>query len=233
MSWRPGGFTVRKLAPFAVAAASSMLLAACGSSSSGAAAPPPSGPLSGTIGGRAFAPAEIRAISVGSGSTPCAIPQVGSFGVRAVALTATSYAGACGDLGAAQCQLHKGSQQVTILVAKANPLPPNSEPALTPGTYQVASNIRAAVPEANGTLDLAYAEAVAPDPSCAGTAHPSTGGTIRIDQVSGPITGHVSITFDDGSSISGDFSAPLCGAAPNVCSVALGGALCAPPPACL
>jgi hypothetical protein len=155
--------------------------------------------------------------------------------VKAVELAVTSYPDACGDLGSSQCRRHQNSQAVTILVAKVNPVPPNSEPQLTPGTYTVQSSITTAVPEPSGLLDVAYAEAVAPDPSCAGTAHPSmTGGTVRLDQVTGPITGHVSLTFDDGSSLSGDFSAPLCaGVNPDVCSRAVGGALCTLPPACV
>ncbi len=221
---------MRKLVPFAVMSA---LLIACGSSSSGSAAPPPSTPLSGTVGGRAFTPVSVQALTVGSGSSPCALPGVGSLGVRAVALEITSYAGACGDLSSSQCQLHRTSQKVTILVAKANPVPPQAEPTLTPGTYTVSSSITAATPEPSGLLDVAYAEAAAPDPSCLGTAHPSiAGGTVRLDQVSGPITGNVALRFDDGSSLSGDFSAPLCGGTPDVCSLALGGALCAMPAAC-
>lgn len=223
---------MRKLVPFTVVSA---LLVACGSSSSGSAAPPPSTtPLSGTVGGRAFAPVSVQALTAGSGSTPCALPGVGTLGVRALALAVTSYANACGDLTSSQCQLHKSSQKVTILVAKANPVPPQTEPALTPGTYTVSSSITAATPGPSGVLDVAYAEAVAPDPSCVGTAHPSlAGGTVRLDQVSGPITGHVALQFDDGSSLAGDFSAPLCSGTPDVCSMALGGALCTLPPACL
>jgi hypothetical protein len=221
---------VRKIIPSVVVSA---FLAACGSSSSGSAAPPQS-PLTGRVGGRAFTPVAVEAISVGTGSSPCTLPGVGSLGVRAVELAVTSYAGACSDLAAAQCTLHRDAQAVTIIVAKVNPIPPNSEPALTPGTYTVQAHITDVVPSGT-TLDVAYAEAVAPDPSCLGTAHPSVqGGTIRIDQASGPITGHLSLTFDDGSSLSGDFSAPLCpGVTPDVCTRALGGALCTLPAACV
>jgi len=65
--------------------------------------------------------------------------------------------------------------------------------------------------------------------------HPSkAGGTVRLDSVTGPITGHLSITFDDGSTLSGDFSAPICaGVTADVCSRALGGALCTQPAACV
>jgi hypothetical protein len=221
---------MRKLIPFAFA-----LLVACGSSSSGsspAPAPPPTTGLTGTVGGHTFTPVAVQALSVGSGSSPCNLPGVGVLGVSAVEIAITSYADACGDLASSQCRRHPSSQAVTVLVAKANPIPPNAAPTLTPGTYNVQSSITTAVPEASGLLDVAYAEAVAPDPSCVGTAHPSkAGGTVRIDQVTGPITGHLSLTFDDGSTLSGDFSAPICpGVNPDVCSRALGGALCTQPP---
>jgi hypothetical protein len=219
---------MRKLIPFA-----SALLVACGSSST--PSPKTTTGLSGSVGGRPFAPVAVQAVSVGSGSSPCTLPGVGSLGVTAVELAITSYADACGDLASSQCRYHQGAQAVTVLVAKANPVPPNGAPGLTPGTYTVQSSITSAVPEPGGLLDVAYAEAVAPDPSCVGTAHPSMqGGTVRLDQVTGPITGHLSLTFDDGSSLSGDFSAPLCpGLSPDVCSRALGGALCSLPPACV
>ena len=221
---------MRKLIPYA-----SALLVACGSSSSSSPSPPPKTGLTGTVGGRAFTPVAVQAISVGSGSSPCNLPGVGTLGVSAVEIAITSHADACGDLASSQCRYHPSSQAVTVLVAKANPIPPNSAPGLTPGTYTVQSKITTAVPEASGLLDVAYAEAVAPDPSCAGTAHPSmTGGTVRLDQVTGPITGHVSLTFDDGSSLSGDFSAPICpGVNPDVCGRALGGAICTLPPTCV
>jgi hypothetical protein len=211
----------------------SAVLVACGSTSSSSPKAPTG--VTGTVGGRAFTPAAMQAISVGTGVTPCDIPGVGSLGVKAVELAITSYADACGDLASTQCRSHASSQAVTILVAKANPARPFSEPTLATGTYTVQSSITTAVPDANGLLTVAYAEAVAPDPSCVGTAHPSVqGGTVRLDQVTGPITGHVSISFDDGSSISGDFSAPLCTAvSPDVCGRAVGGAICSQPPACV
>jgi hypothetical protein len=223
---------MRKLIAFA-----SALFVACGSSSSPspAPAPAPTG-LTGTIGGRPFTPVAVQAVTVGSGSSPCSLPGIGSLGVNAVELAITSYPDACGDLASSQCRYHQGSQAVSIIIAKANPVPPGSQPALTPGTYTVQSSITSAVPEpSTGLLDVAYAEAVAPDPSCVGTAHPSMqGGTVRLDQVTGPITGHVAITFDDGSSLSGNFSAPICpGVNPDVCSRALGGALCTKPPSCV
>ncbi len=209
----------------------SALAAACGSSSSGGG-----GGLTGTVGGRAFSPAEARAIPAGTGATPCPVPLGGgtvNVGVKAFALEVTSYADACGDFASSQCKLHQGAQNVTVLLAKVNPA--GTEPALGPGTYTVSSSPTVAVPDGTGLLTVAFAQALGTDAVCAGTPSPSVqGGTIRLDQVAGPVAGHLSLTFQDGSLLEGDFSAPLCtGASPDVCTLATAQALCTMPPACV
>ena len=217
----------------------SAFLVSCGSSSSSSSTPAPT-PVSGTVGGRAFTPAAAQAISATSGTTACTIPPPISisFGASAIELALTSYAGteACTDLLGVQCATHSSSQAVTVFVAKVNLAPPFAAPPVATGTYPVTP-ITGAMETGNPTiLDVAYAEASAPDPSCVGTAHPVTAGSIRLDQVSGPVTGHVDLTFDDGSRISGDFSAAMCaGTTPNVCMVAataIGGHLCQPQTSC-
>lgn len=211
----------------------SALVAACGSSESSGGG---SGGLSGTVGGRPFSPAEVRAVPAGSGTTPCPVPLGGStvnVGVKAFALLVTSYADACGDFASSQCRFHQNAQSVTLIFAKVNPL--GAEPALSPGTYTVASSPTTAVPDGSGLLTVAYAQALATNATCAGTPSPSVqGGSLRLDQVAGPITGHLSLTFQDGSALAGDFSAPLCtGPAPDVCMLATVQALCTLPPACV
>jgi hypothetical protein len=210
-------------------------LAACGSSSTPAASG--GGGLSGNVGGRPFAPVEVRAISAGSGSTPCPVPLGGTtvpVGLKAIALEVASYTNTCGDYGG-QCKLHQNAQSVTVVLAKLNPA--GTEPALGPGTYAVYSSLTTVVPEPppSTLLDVGFAGALGTDPTCVGTLAPSVaGGTVRLDQVTGPVTGHLALTFADGSSLSGDFSAPLCpGPAPDVCMLASTQALCTlPPSAC-
>jgi hypothetical protein len=228
---------VRKLVAVVAVVAASALLASCGSSSSSSSpSPPPSTPVSGTVGGKAFTPAATQAISATSGTTACTVPV--TFGASAIELALTSYGAseACTDLLGVQCASHASSQAVTIFVAKVNLVSPTPAPTVGPGTYPVTS-ITGQPEAANpAILDVAYAEASAPDPSCAGTAHPVTSGSIRLDQVSGPVTGHLDLTFDDGSKITGDFSATMCaGTPPNVCMVAanaIGGHLCVPQASC-
>lgn len=208
----------------------SALVLACGSDSNGG------GGLSGTVGGRSFSPVEVRAIPAGTGSTPCAVPLGGatvSVGVKALALEVTSYADACGDFASTQCKFHQGAQVVTILLAKLNPL--GTEPELRAGTYTVTSDPTQVSPDGTGLLTVAYAQALATDATCLGTPSRAVqGGTLRLDQVSGPITGHVSVTFQDGGSLQGDFSAAVCpGPSPDVCDLATAEALCTLPPLCV
>jgi hypothetical protein len=219
---------MRKL--FLVSAFSAFVLA-CGSDSKGGG-----GGLSGTVGGRAFSPVEVRAIPAGTGTTPCSVPIGGapvSVGVKAVALDVASYADACGDYASSQCRLHMGAQNVTILIAKINPL--GTEPALATGTYKIFSSPATVDPDGTGLLNVGYAQALATDATCVGTPSPAVqGGTVRLDKVTDPITGHVSITFQDGSKLEGDFSAPICqGPTPDICQLATSQEICTLPPACV
>jgi hypothetical protein len=202
-------------------------------------------PLSGTIGGRTFTPSDVKAIVAGSGTTPCPVPITGlgtvPVGIKAFALQITSYANACGDFATATCQFHQSAETVTLLFAKltppslANPNP--AEPTLTPGTYTVYASLTTANPDTSGNLIVTVAQAIATDATCNSgtpTPAPSASGTLRLDQVTGPITGHLSVTFTGGGSLEGDFSAPLCtGPSPDVCALATAGELCAVPGTCV
>ena len=97
-----------------------------------------------------------------------------------------------------------------------------------------------AIPDAAnpGLLTVVYAQALGTGASCVGTPSPSVqGGTLRIDQVSDAVvTGGVNITFSDGSTVVGDFSAPVCpGVSLDVCQLAVTQSFCEGPltPACL
>lgn len=207
----------------------SVFVLACGGSSDDGG-----GGVSGTVGGRSFAVREVRAIPAGTGSTPCTVPVLGAVGVKAFALDFASYADACGDYATSQCRLHQNAQNVTLILAKINPA--GTEPALGPGTYTVYGSATTAVPDGTGLLNVAFAQALATDATCIGAPSDSvSGGTLRLDQVSGTaISGNVSLTFQDGSSLRGDFSAPVCaGPSPDICQLASAQALCTLPPACV
>jgi hypothetical protein len=213
----------------------SLFLMACGSSSGDG--------VSGTVGGRAFSPVEVKAVLTDTGSTPCSLPNpVGggsiTFGVAATAISFTSYANACGDYASGQCTLHADAQNVTVLLAKLDPLAPTVAPALTPGTFTVTASPAAVTPDGSGRLNVAFAQALATAaaPACAGTPSPSVaGGTLRVDEVSATrVVGNVNLTFADGSKLAGDFAADVCaGAEPDICSLATSQSLCTLPPVCL
>jgi hypothetical protein len=215
----------------------SALALACGDGDGGS-----SSGLSGTVAGRPLAVTEVRAIRAGTGTTPCSLPVPGGggatvdFGVSALAIEIASYANACADYATSQCTLHANAQSVTILLAKLDPT--GAAPALAPGNYTVQSSPSVAIPDGSGHLTVAFAQALGTDaaPACAGIPSPAVqGGTLRLDAVSGtPVTGHLELTFQDGSAVCGDFSAEVCpGTAPDICQIAQAQALCTPPPVCV
>ena len=153
-----------------------LFVVACGGSSKSGG-----GGVSGTVGGKAFTPAEVRALVVGTGSTPCSLPIPGgggnlSFGVSALAITFSSFANACADLTASECRLHANAQDVTVLHALLGAT--GAAPALAPGTFTIHSSPATATPDASGHLVVAFAESVATGaaPTCAGTPSPAAEG---------------------------------------------------------
>ncbi len=219
---------MRKLLPLF-----SVLAVACGGSSNNNN---PSHPVSGTIGGHAFTPVDTQALVAGTGSTPCALPIGGTtvnVGVKAFAIEFASYAGACTDLGSTQCRVHENARTVTLIFARLNPA--GTEPTLNPGTYTIGSSLSTTTPDGTGMLVTAFAQALSTAASCAGTPTSSVqGGSLRIDSAGNPITGQVSVSFADGSTLAGDFSAPVCtGTSVDVCGLATAQALCSLPPACV
>ncbi|HEX9050244.1 MAG TPA: hypothetical protein VF841_06885 [Anaeromyxobacter sp.] len=224
---------MRKL-PVPVLVLVSAFAAACGGSSSNSS-PPPSGPVAGTIDGHTFTPTttgDVKGLVAGSGATPCSLGPLGTAGVKALAVELTSYANACGDFASATCAFHPNAQTVTLLFAKLNTAAGGAEPALAPGTYPIAVSPAGVVLESPSTtvFHLAYAQAISTDGTCNGNSPtaltPAANGTLRIDSVAGPITGHVSVSFVNSAThaaagtLEGDFSAPLCSGTVDVCALA-------------
>lgn len=209
-------------------------LAACGSSNNKSTSP--STPVSGTVGGAAFTPTDVQAIELSS-TSPCGINNGTTtimLGVKALELKMTSYANACGDLTSAVCQLHPGQHAVTVLVTKLNMVPPHTAPSTLAGSYNVSPSFMSITPETQNGLPtgLGYVAYAQLDPNCVGTAHPVTTGTVHIAQDGPTIAGDLSLHFDDGSTVAGSFTAPLCsGSLPgggDVCAIAATQQLCQP-----
>jgi hypothetical protein len=188
----------------------SAVLAACGGSNSSSNPGQSPTPLSGKINGHAFTPVETRAMIVESGPNPCPVPGFGAVWFKALMLEAATYPGACGDLtGIPHCTYRPSSQNVAVLVAALNynPLQPG-EPPLMPGTFPASPSL-AAIAAGSG-----WAQTLDVDPASAWTTSSNVVGTIRIDAIpvssTARVTGHLALTFDQGSAVSGDFSAEYC-----------------------
>jgi hypothetical protein len=183
--------------------------------------------MSGTVGGHAFTPVEMRTLSLASDGSPCLLhlnpmdpSAVTTVGVKAVVVEAATHTDTCTDLQSSQCRFHANSQTVTLLVARVNLVPPGTEPPLTTGTYTVSTDLSHPTVDASGAY-VAYAQTLVIDPTFAATsATPVAGGTITLTEVSGPVVGSVSLKFADGSAVSGTFSAPFCGGSTDACGLA-------------
>ncbi len=217
----------------AFAAVALAVLAACGSSSSSSGG---GSPVTGTVGGHAFAVTEARAIRAATADgTSCSLPVIGASSISAMAIDFATYAGVCNDYTAATCVLHAGTEKVTVILAKLTPAG-TTAPALATGTYSVGSSLTSALPDGHGNLQVVYAEALATGaaPTCSGTPSPAASGTLVISALSSTsVSGHLDVTFEDGSTAKGDFTVDVCASVnPNICQIGETGQLCAPPPSC-
>ena len=204
----------------------SALAAACGGGSSKSGG---TTPVSGTISGATFTPADVKALAVQTaGSTTCTVTAGGggslTFAASGLAIELTSYANACGDFASATCAFHKSAVTVTVLLAMLDTLPPYAAPTIPAGSYPINASTTTINPDGS----VVFAQATPTDTTCGGgnpTQLKSQSGTLRIDSVTGPITGHVSVSFVNSStqaaagSLEGDFSAPLCSASVDVCTL--------------
>ncbi len=202
-----------------IAVTSLAVLVGCGGSSNSNK----EGPVTGTIGGKAFTPASQ--VAVVTPSVPCTPIQ--AQGLAALGINLTSYANGCGDFAKPFCAGHMNAQSVTIIFASINGAGAGN---IVPGTYSVSPSLAVTLPDPKqtGLLYVAWAGAVNSDGSCVPVA-PTPGaarGTLRLDKVDGPVTGFIDVTFQDSGgaqigTFKGDFSATVCGGINlDVCGIA-------------
>jgi hypothetical protein len=193
--------------------------AACGGSSKSG----PSNTVSGTIGGAAFTPVDVEALTLGPAT--CSLTGVpGTVGAAGVAIEFASTPNVCADLTSATCVAHPNSAGVTVFIASAAIL--GGTAALAKTTYTVVANPASGfVPGANNSVQVAFAESHRLGASChppSATPVTATGTVTLTDASATHLAGHVDLTFSDGGNLQGDFSVPTCGAVPasTICDLA-------------
>lgn len=193
----------------------SLAAVACGGSSEKTPPPPtcpapvaPSGTLTGAGGGLGpFTPAEMAALV--AGPTTCTLTGIGTLSVSGIFLGFTSFQGICPLLTQdGVCFVKASGTIVGVQIANAGLT--SSVPG--PGTYTVGTS--------GNTITMAgYTRSGA---SCAGTVTSNAvSGSVDIATVtSTQVTGSASLTFADGSTLAGTFTAAAPQVGVNVCQLA-------------
>ena len=197
--------------------AASIVLAACGGGGDENPPPPqcpapapPSGDLAGSGGGLGtFTPVEMAALV--AGPTTCTLTGIGTLSVAGIFLGFTSYQGICSLLTQYGVCFDKANGTIVgVQIANAGVL---QQPVPGPGTYTVGTT-------GSTVTSAGYSRSGA---SCSTPVSSSanTGGTITIDAVTTTqVTGSASLTFADGSTLAGTFTAARPQVSVNVCQLA-------------
>lgn len=195
--------------------------------------------VSGTIGGRAFTPAESVAVVAGPADCTQPVPIT----VKAFAIRFADFTGVCTDLEADPlCRLRASSRIVSVVFADVKGL---ADATLGPGTFDVNPNPAVLAPQTSGPLAgtavATFAVGITTGASCpVGTEATVAKGTLTVGSVSPTaISGSIDLTFGTLSggtfnpgpdTLKGDFTATVCGGTvPDVCSLAAAGGQCASP----
>jgi hypothetical protein len=211
-----------------------VMLAACGGGSSSSG-----NPVSGTIGGQPFTPAEVSAVLAGPATCSVASQTVN---VKAFAVRLASFTGICADLQSDPlCRLRASAQSVTVVLADVGAV---SSPTLGTGTFTVDPNPANVMPGSGaltGTLVASFGTLVTTTASCPlGTEAQVAKGTLTVTGVSSTtITGSLDLTFGTlqggtftpgADTLKGDFTATVCGnLLTDLCSLATTGGECSSP----
>jgi len=199
--------------------------------------------LAGTVGGKGFAPMDVRAVLADSGSGTCALPLFSSTTVdvyvSGLIVVLTSWADACADYASPSCVFHANGQTITLVVARLGLSGSvSSAPPIQARTYTLGPDASYLNGDGSGLYVSAFADATSfgGAPTCDPTTSPAVlGGTLTLSTVaSSGVAGHVEVSFQDGGSLSGDFSAEACpGLAPDICQLAETQSFCTLPATCV
>jgi hypothetical protein len=207
------------------ACAVSIVAAACGSSEdkkepSQCPAPvAPVGTLAGAGGGLGtFTPLEMGALVVNP--VNCTVGTT-TIHLAGIFLGFPSFQGICSLLeGYGFCFDKASSTIVSVEIANGGLVQPQVVPA--PGTYTVTTGTP--VPDMNGNFTVASVSYSRTGPTCNSVASSDgTTGTVTIATVtSTQVTGSMNVTFADGSTLAGSFTAATAPLSVNVCQLTTG-----------
>ncbi len=192
----------------------SVVLAACGGGGGGGGGP--SGPVTGTVGGTAFTPAEGGALVIPP--TTCTITGVGTVNVSGLILGFASFTGLCGYAQAAHFCDNKASATVVGLeIVKAGLS--QAQGPVGPGAYPIT--VSTPLPDASGNLVVTGGSITVTGAACALVSNPdASSGSISISAVDASrVQGSLSVGFGTGNAIAGTFDLPLCVYTPDICAL--------------
>lgn len=207
-------------------------LAAFGCGGGGNEAPPvqcpapqaPVGTLSGTLGGSAFAPAEMGALLLGPSTCRVGATNVN---VAAVIVGLSSFQGLCTQLQAhGFCWDKANATMASLQIANGGLFTTPAVPG--PGTYPVTIGTPTIDLGGNFQITGGSYGTTGAAPACAYLASSSTSavpaaGSITLSTVTASsVSGSASLTFTDGSTLSGTFTAPSAPISADVCQLVAG-----------
>ena len=185
-----------------MACAAAAALAACGSSNDGGGSGGGVNGVTGTVAGVAFSSSE--AINAVIQPVTCPVGGV-SASVAGLVIGLTNFTGTCAVSGS-PCNGKANAQGVVLVIGNVNLF--GTASPVGPGNYTVSR--AGAIPV---STSVAFAALGRTDASCNDVAGVPdvVSGTVTITSVSvGAASGSVSLVFDDGSTLSGPFSATGC-----------------------
>ncbi len=190
------------------------VLGACGGGGDGKKSEPEPARVKGTVLGQAFDPVDGTALVLSPET--CVFQGVLQASATAILVGFGTFENMCQVAQQTKaCGGKANGTTVNLLVLNASAV--GAATAVQPGTYPVTT----AQPDVTKPFTVATAFVAKTDGTCADSASAveATGGTVTLDRT-GPdrVTGSASVTFSDGSSVSGAFDVPVCGFSIDVCS---------------